>query len=72
MNFYKYCVTYYSDFTEKTETCTGITTADSYKDATEKLGNFYGDDAIERMMIECFASDEVYECDTKDFVPKFY
>ena len=71
-SFYRYCVTFYDEIEGKEATKTGITVGDSYKDAADHLGSYYGDDNIVRFMMECIGCDEVYECETQYLNPKFY
>lgn len=72
ISFYRYCVTFYDEAEGREITRTGITTANSYSEATAHLGTYYGDDNIMRFMCECIGADEVYECETQYLNPKFY
>lgn len=59
MFIYEYEVVYYSDIDDKNYRACGYLTSESYKDATEEVVSYFGDDKIVNMRLKAIAEDNI-------------
>lgn len=59
MFVYEYEVVFYSDIDNKNYRNCGYLTSESYKDATEEVVSYFGDDKIVNMRLKAIAEDNI-------------